>query len=178
MSILILKRTINATVILALLTTNILSITSGAFHGVMYKLLSHVPYEAFLINSPIKQNEALKTRLEAHRVKVKNVSQRIVKRTARNVTTNISSVVGEAIPYVGVITVIAVTALDVKDGCDTVRDINEMSKSLEIESIDDTENSVCGMKVPTADDIKKTVTEKSSAFGSLLKETLDEIVTK
>ena len=73
---------------------------------------------------------------------------------------------------------IAVTALDVKDGCDTVRDINEISKSLEIESIDDTENSVCGMKVPTADDIKKTVTEKSSAFGSLLKETLDKIVTK
>ncbi len=177
MSILILKRTIHSTVILALLTTNILSITSGAFHGFMYKLLSHVPYEAFLSNSPIKQNEALKTRLEAHRVKVKNVSQRIVKRTVRNVTTNVSSVVAETIPIVGVATVIAVTALDVKDGCDTVRDINEISKSLEIESIDDTENSVCGMKVPTTDDIKKTVTEKSSAFGSLLKETLDKIVT-
>ena len=178
MSILILKRTIHATLILALLATNILSITSGAFHGVMYKLLSHVPYDAFLNNSPIKQNEALKTRLEAQRLKVKNVSQRIVKRTARNVTTNVSSVLGEAIPYLGVATVIAVTALDVKDGCDTVRDINEMSKSLEIDSIDDTENSVCGMKVPTVNDIKKTVTEKASGFGSLLKDTLDKIVTK
>jgi len=57
MSILILKRTSLATVILALLTTNILSITSSAFHGVMYKLLSHVPYEAFLNNSPIKQRK-------------------------------------------------------------------------------------------------------------------------
>jgi hypothetical protein len=178
MSILILKRTSLATVILALLTTNILSITSGTFHGVMYKLLSHVPYEAFLNNSPIKQNEALKTKLEAHKVRVKNVSERIVKRTARNVTTNVSSIVGEAIPYVGIATVIAITALDVKDGCDTVRDINEMSKSLEIESIDDTENSVCGMKVPTAEEIKKTVTEKASGFGSLLKDTLDKIVTK
>ena len=73
---------------------------------------------------------------------------------------------------------IAITALDVKDGCDTVRDINEMSKSLEIESIDDTENSVCGMKVPTAEEIRKTVTEKASGFGSLLKDTLDKIVTK
>ena len=157
MSNLILKRISLATVILALLTTNILSITSGAFHGVMYKLLSHVPYEAFLNNSPIKQNEALKTRLEAHRVKVKNVSERIVKRTARNVTTNVSSIVGEAIPYVGIATVIAITALDVKDGCDTVRDINEMSKSLEIESIDDTENSVCGIKVPTASRISDSI---------------------
>ena len=178
MSNLILKRISLATVILALLTTNILSITSGTFHGVMYKLLSHDPYEAFLNNSPIKQNEALKTRLEAHRVKVKNVSERIVKRTARNVTTNVSSIVGEAIPYVGIATVIAITALDVKDGCDTVRDINEISKSLEIESIDDTEISVCSMKVPTVDEIKNTVTEKASVFGSLLKGTLDKIVTK
>jgi hypothetical protein len=164
------ERTAMVAVVIALLATNVISITSSPFHEALYKLLSHIPYEELLNNSPtkkqrqiaaenqklLKQNQELIAKSSIHRerlIKTRDVSQRIAKRTAKNVATNVTSVAGEAMPYLGAALVVTVTVADVIDGCDTVRDVNEILRILEVELIDDYESEVCGMKVPSVDEV-------------------------
>ena len=49
------------------------------------------------------------------------------------------------------------TADDVVDACNTIRDMNEMAVSLDMESEIDDQNTVCGTKVPTVDEIMASV---------------------
>jgi hypothetical protein len=153
-----------------LIATNILSVSNAAFHASVYEFFSKIPYDALLTNSPMrkqyhieaensmlqKNNQKLLKDAGARHAKVKNarvVSERIVKRVARNSAVNLASVAGEAVPYLGVALVVSVTAMDLKDGCDTARDVNEMLNILDAESIDDVSSEVCGMKVPSAEEV-------------------------
>lgn len=162
------KGTARVTVVIVLLATNVLSITSTTIHDSLYDLLSHIPYEGLLNNSPNKsrrqieadnqklrkQNQELISKLHAHRatlVRARAVSQSIAKRTAKNVAANVASIPGEAVPYLGTALVGTVTIGDVLDGCATVRDVSEMLRILEVDPIDDHEREVCGMKVPNVD---------------------------
>lgn len=56
----------------------------------------------------------------------RKVSRRITDRTVKTVSRNVGSVFTEAIPYFGVGVMLAVTAKDVYDGCETIRDVHEM----------------------------------------------------
>ena len=126
---------------IGLIISNFLSITNAHFHEYLYDLLSQVPYENLLQNSPIKK-------IKAAKVAVHSVSNRITKRIVKNVAKNVGSVVLESVPFLGTATVVAVTILDVKDGCDNARDIQEILKTLEIEDSENEEDNVCGIKFP------------------------------
>jgi hypothetical protein len=197
------ERIVMITMILALLVTNILSISSNKFHGSLYDLLSHIPYETLLNNSPMKKQRLIETEnLKLLRQKQEliakrahyashahTVAKRITLRTAKNLSTNITSVVGEAVPYLGAALVVSVTAMDVKDGCDTVRDMKELLRTFEVDAIDD-ESYVCGMKVPNVDEVlmnikqdiggtvyqsKEITTETARKFYDTLGGTLNEM---
>jgi hypothetical protein len=86
--------------------------------------------------------------------------------------------------------VVTVTTVDVIDGCETVRDVNEMLRILEIDPIDDHESEVCGIKVPNVDEVlanikqdiggtvyhsKERTTESARKFYDALGGTLYEI---
>ncbi|GEM_PF-1400791 len=89
----------------------------------------------------------------------RKVIQRIARRTMRDVAIDIGSMVGEATPYIGISFVVASTALDLKDGCDTIRDINKVLRNLEGENELVDENKVCGMKVPTTEELVQKIKE-------------------
>ena len=131
-------------IILALLSTNFLSITNARFHESLYDLISLLPYDSFLKNSLINKVRANKSVVHA-------VSNRIIKRTVKNVATNVGSVVAESIPFIGPATILVVTALDIKDGCDNVHDMQEIDKAFGIEDIENNDVSVCGLKLPKLD---------------------------
>jgi hypothetical protein len=178
------ERTVMVAIILVLLATNILSITSSSFHESLYELLSHFAYKDILKNSPmkkqrqievenkklLKQNKELIAKTRANLFRARSVSQRITKRTLKNVATNVTSVAGEALPYLGAALVISVTVADVKDGCDTVRDIKEILRILEVDSIEDHESEVCGMKVPSIDEVLTNIKYDIDATVSHTKE--------
>ena len=161
------ERTAMVAVVVVLLATNALSITSTRIHESLYDLLSHIPYEGLLNNSPTKkqsqieadnqklrkQNQELISKLHIHRAQARTFSQSIAKRTARNVAFNVASIPGEAAPYLGAALVVLVTTGDVIDGCATVRDVNKMLLILEVDPIDDHESEVCGIKVPNVDEV-------------------------
>lgn len=68
------------------------------------------------------------TRTSATRaVTVKKFSNRLATRSLANATRNLSSIAAEAVPIAGVAVVIGVTAWDLHDACETLKDINELN---------------------------------------------------
>jgi len=53
------ERTTMFIVVVTLLAINVLSITSSPFHEALYKLISHIPYEELLNNSPTKKQRQI-----------------------------------------------------------------------------------------------------------------------
>lgn len=96
----------------------------------------------------IEAKNAELTRTSQKRVAaVQKASKRLVARSLVNATRNVSSVGAEAIPLIGTAIIVGVTAWDVYDDCETLKDINEMNSVFGHEQEDQTK--VCGIKVPT-----------------------------
>ncbi|MGI3211842.1 hypothetical protein ACROSR_12075 [Roseovarius tibetensis] len=78
--------------------------------------------------------------------KVDNATSRIARRVIRGAGRNVAAIPMEAIPLVGVATVAAVTALDVKEACATVHDMQKLRVASGIdEAPQDWAAQVCGM---------------------------------
>lgn len=160
-------------IIALLISANIFTVTNSSFQQSLFSLLSHIPFDGLLKNSLVanknlieldnrnlrQQYQLLNDRWQTHRTKTIAIKDNIVKRSVKNVTKNVSSVLGEATPYVGAALIISVTADDVIDACANIRDINEMAMSLEIESAFDEQNTVCGTKLPNVDEVIASIGE-------------------
>lgn len=160
--------------IVALLLSNVLSVTSAKFHDYLYGALSHLPYESLFSDSKTKQNQALakeNSRLkkqneklekkEASRKKkmsrARSLSRNIKKRIARNLTLNVSSMAGEAVPYIGIGLIVTVTAADVAAGCATAKDVNEIISIVDGNPDHDAAEEICGISVPSIDEVKNAI---------------------
>ena len=60
---------------------------------------------------------------------VELTTDRISKRAVITSSRSIGSMAGEAIPYLGTAVIVGVTTLELKDLCDTLRDMNELKRS-------------------------------------------------
>jgi len=79
------------------------------------------------------------------------ISKRLATRSLANATRNASSVAGEAIPLIGTAIIVGVTAWDVHDACETMKDINELNGAFGHAKEDQTR--VCGLKVPSQEQV-------------------------
>ncbi|NOQ63161.1 MAG: hypothetical protein GQ582_01455 [Methyloprofundus sp.] len=107
-----------------------------------------------------KQNKVFKQKNHIRKVKIveaRKISKIIVKRTAKNVALNMTSIAGEAVPYIGIALILSVTAHDIIDGCQTIKDTNRLLNLLDVDELKSKENQVCGMKVPTEQQVKETI---------------------
>lgn len=171
-----LKSALIVVMLMALLAGNVLLVTSSSFHTLASSLLERLPIPGLLDNSISRkqkkleaegkvlqiENQKLVAEREARLKRAshaRNVSRDVAKRTARNVGANLASMVGEATPYLGIGLVVASTALDVKDGCDTMRDVNEILQTLEEDQGMEDLNTVCGAKVPTVEELTTSIKE-------------------
>ncbi len=78
-------------------------------------------------------------------------SRNLSQRTFRSVSRHVAAMPGSAIPYVGAGVQVGMTRLDVRDGCDTLEELNEMIRTMGQETVDTAR--VCAMKVPTMDEV-------------------------
>lgn len=93
---------------------------------------------------------------------VTDTNGRIARRTATAATRNASSVVAEAIPYVGIAAMLAVTAYDLKDSCDTIKDLHALDVAIDpTKEFGEQETAVCGLGVPTKDEVWQEVKSSS-----------------
>jgi len=89
---------------------------------------------------------------------VKTTTNRISRRAVTTSKRAVSSMVGESIPYGGIAVIVGVTALELKDLCDTLKDMSELQQALNPDAaVDDKEKTVCAQRVPTREELWATV---------------------
>ena len=103
------------------------------------------------------EHKALQVENKAHIKKsfdqastAKSISARLATRSTANAARNLSSVPAETVPVVGTAIVLAVTAWDLNDACETLKDLNELNEKFEHPPVGHTK--VCGMTVPTQEE--------------------------
>ncbi|MCG8429317.1 MAG: hypothetical protein MI754_18350 [Chromatiales bacterium] len=170
------RRSFIAILLVVLVVTNVLSITSASFHSAIANLLSHTPFEELLNNSLLhkkqefeaenkklrKENKRLIAARNAHRsklLKARKISRGIARRTAKNIAIDMTSMIGKATPYLGIGLVVTSTAADVHDGCETVKDVNEILRTLDEDGTLEPDSEVCGIEVPSTDEIVQRIKE-------------------
>lgn len=82
----------------------------------------------------------------------------VKKRTARVAAVSLGSTIGQSIPWIGAGVVVAATIYEIDVACETMRDMNALEQALDPSALVDPEvERVCGMKVPSKDEVSATV---------------------
>lgn len=89
---------------------------------------------------------------------VADMTSTVKKRTAKVAAANVSSTFGEAVPVYGIAVIVGVTAYELKSSCDTMKDMKELMSQIDpVYDSDDETKYVCGLKVPTQEEIMETL---------------------
>lgn len=110
---------ISGLTITALVITNLYTGASNTAHSALNGLLNAIPYVNHYTDKP-DNRAATQKRL------LKRLTKRVAVRTARNVGIDFVTAAGKATPYIGIGLVVAATAIDINDGYDTIKDLNEI----------------------------------------------------
>ena len=89
---------------------------------------------------------------------VSDTADRVSTRTAIAASRSASSVVAESIPYLGIAAILGVAAWDIKDSCQTMKDLHELDLAFNPDKEIDAEAAeICGLKLPKREDIWASV---------------------
>ena len=80
-----------------------------------------------------KRSSNLQKRIDKRSVALKKFSQRTAARSAIAATRNISSISGEAIPILGVAVIAGVTAWNIHDSCQMMKELDELNDEFELQ---------------------------------------------
>ena len=79
---------------------------------------------------------------------------RVQKRTAKVAASNVGSMAGEGIPFWGIAVIVGATSYEIYSSCETMKDLQELSSALSPGESDDTDvQRVCGLRVPTKEEL-------------------------
>lgn len=123
----------------------------------------HTAHRKHLESENSKLNDRLGT-VSREKAEMENRTRRAAKkavgnvsaRSARSVARNVAGAAGESLPVIGSAIVAGMVYMDVKDACDTLKDLNEMSRAVGVEPED--ESKVCGVRVPTQEELTAIAT--------------------
>ena len=102
---------------------------------------------------------------------VEETANKIGKRSLKSATRNVSSMPGEAIPWLGTAVIVGVTALELYDLCATLKDMTELKRAFDPTlSSSEEELEVCAIKVPSKDVIFAAVKESPQKAWAQAKE--------
>lgn len=91
---------------------------------------------------------------------VSETTNRVSRRIARATARSTGSVAAESIPYVGIGVIVAVTAWEIQDACETMKDLHELNVAFDPNAGNDPDHAeVCGAQVPSKEEIITTVKE-------------------
>lgn len=112
-----------------------------------------------------KTSEQLKQTVQAMKTASKRLSSSLARRISRNLARHVAVTAGTSIPYIGVDVSVAMTALDIKEGCESLRELNEMNRAMNSERVDETH--VCGMQAPAREEaIAQVIFNWRLAYGN------------
>lgn len=112
-------RTVLALLLVASLSLTVLSLSVTGVQAVLSGALSAAGISTVLA----RETAASQTRRAAHRSLARRTSERVTRRVQRQAARGAAAVFGEAVPVAGVAIIAGSLAYDVKDACDTARDM-------------------------------------------------------
>ena len=133
--------------VFALITCNLLTLTVDTVHASGFNALKSILSASMPEAAVLKLLSRSPTHVSAVRTEVSTrISKRVARRAVVNAGKNLSSLAGELVPIAGTAVILALTASDLYDDCQTLKDMNELGAAFDNENHD--EATVCGMKVP------------------------------
>lgn len=174
-----LKNWLLAAALLGLVSMNITTLISDSFHTAAYaalgtalgykladKMLSRSPTVnrkkdvASATKELSKQNKSLKKqsanlqkKIDKRSIALKKFSQRTATRSAVAATRNLTAISGEAIPILGTAVIASVTAWNIHDSCQMMKELDELNDEFELQLQLDEKQTICGIEVPTKEQI-------------------------
>ena len=107
---------------------------------------------------------------------VENTSERISKRLVISTGRNVGAVFGEAVPFFGIAVIVAATTWELKEACDTMDDLYELDIAFNPDNAVPADHSeVCGLQVPTKEEIWKFVKDSPGAAWEMAKDLMPEL---
>jgi hypothetical protein len=167
------KRLILTASFLALITTNILTLTSTAFSaalsGLMGTALGIRTVSSMMQTKLTSQDKAIKKHKAItlkRKAATRKFGTRLTTRTKRVAAKSIAAIPAESIPFIGVAVIIADTGYELYAACETVRDLDQLYSDLGMAdgTPDDVMHSVCDPALPDAGDVWGGIVEKSGEW--------------
>jgi hypothetical protein len=160
------KRLVVTATLLALIGTNILTLTHTAFNAALSGLMgtylgvrtvsSLLQSKLASKNTAIKKQKAIfkkhKTITLKRKAATRRFGTRLANRTKRVVGKSIAAIPAESIPFLGVAVLIADTGYEVYAACETMEDLDQLYSDLGMaeETPDDVMHTACNPELPDA----------------------------
>ncbi len=133
-----------------------------------------------------RKNGRLAGRMARLRTETNVAVKRTVARSAKAAVRAVATAPGKALPGVGTAVVVGATAWEIKDLCDTIRDMKAIQREIDpSKSHAEDEQTVCGMEVPTEEEILSLIKmapqnawQRSREFLTGLNPLTPELATK
>lgn len=132
--------------VIALFVSNGLTLFNANFYDRLFSALSFAPL-AWKKSSIHQRLSNKNNHLKRLKTNSKAITKRIAKRTVRNVSANVAALTGEVVPVVGSAIVLSITAMDVYDACQDMKDLAELQDLLSFNEIEEDTHKVCGLKL-------------------------------
>ncbi|MEH6635318.1 MAG: hypothetical protein V7700_07345 [Halioglobus sp.] len=167
------KRLLLTASFMALIATNILTLTNTAFNaalsGLMGTALGVRTVSSMMQSKLTSQDKAIKkhqTSAIKRKAATRKFGTRLVSRTKRVAAKSIAAIPAEAIPFIGVAVLIADTGYELYAACETITELDQLYSELGMadETSDDAMHSVCDPQLPDAGEVWSGVVEKSGEW--------------
>jgi hypothetical protein len=167
------KRLLLTTTFLALVTTNILTLTNAAFNAAVSGLIGTAlgirTVSSMMQSKLISKDKIIKTH-KATAIKRKAATRkfgtRLASRTKRVAAKSIAAIPAESIPFIGVAVLIADTGYELYAACENIRDLDELYSELGMEhkTPDEVMHVICNPELPEPGQVWDGVVETSEEW--------------
>ena len=167
------KRLLLTASFLALITTNILTLTHTVFNAALSGLVGAAlgvrTVSSMMQSKLASQDKAIKkhkTTAIKRKAATRKFGTRLTNRTKRVAAKSIAAIPAESIPFIGVALLIADTGYELYAACETVTDLDLLYEELGMtdETPDEVMHSVCDPQLPDAGEVWDGVVEKSGEW--------------
>lgn len=94
----------------------------------------------------------------------------VKRRAAKTAARSVSAMAFEAAPLIGTAAIVGITALELKDLCETAKDMNALNRALNPDEATDVDRtSVCSITVPTREELQEKVSKQTVEFTNNFK---------
>ncbi len=155
------KTTILVVLIVSSIALNVATVTSTVVATTLGAIFTAATGIASVAGYKTNESKARdKKRIKTQKI-VRKITTKISRRVVAGTTRNLGTMFAEAIPYFGVAAIVGSAAWDLKDTCETLKDLRQLNSEFNPDDgVDNDAAKVCDQQVPTSDEVWLAV-EKS-----------------